>query len=175
VHTRLRVRGWGSPNSDDWRKSLALCLLCAVDEAGCDCRALDLLDSTVVDTSLDINRGMWMQKVSRGALDLLDSTVVGTSLDTNRGMWKQKVSGGALDLLDPTCGGRFDRHKPWYLEAKRRVEALDQRNSTIDDTSAHNKVRRQMVRRGSVGSASACWKAGPSSIPGSAPQGGLSH
>jgi hypothetical protein len=27
VHTRLRVRGWGSPNSDDWRKSLALCVL----------------------------------------------------------------------------------------------------------------------------------------------------
>jgi hypothetical protein len=26
-HTRLRVRGWGSSNSDDWRKSLALCLL----------------------------------------------------------------------------------------------------------------------------------------------------
>ncbi len=25
--TRLRVRGWGSPNWDDWRKSLALCLL----------------------------------------------------------------------------------------------------------------------------------------------------
>jgi hypothetical protein len=24
-YTRLRVRGWGSPNSDDWRKSLALC------------------------------------------------------------------------------------------------------------------------------------------------------
>jgi hypothetical protein len=31
-----------------------------------------------------------------------------------------------------------------------------------------------MVRRGSVGSASACWKAGPSSILGSAPQGGFS-
>jgi hypothetical protein len=30
-----------------------------------------------------------------------------------------------------------------------------------------------MVRRGSVGSASACWKAGPSSILGSAPQGGF--
>jgi hypothetical protein len=29
-HTRLRVRGWGSPNSDDWRKSLALSLLCGV-------------------------------------------------------------------------------------------------------------------------------------------------
>ncbi len=28
-HSRLRVRGWGSPNSDDWRKSFALCLLCA--------------------------------------------------------------------------------------------------------------------------------------------------
>ncbi len=25
-HTRLRVRGWGGPNSYDWRKSLALCL-----------------------------------------------------------------------------------------------------------------------------------------------------
>jgi hypothetical protein len=28
-HTRLRVRGGGS-NSDDWRKSLALCLLCGI-------------------------------------------------------------------------------------------------------------------------------------------------
>ncbi len=27
VHTRLRVRGWGSPNSDDWRESLVLTLL----------------------------------------------------------------------------------------------------------------------------------------------------
>jgi hypothetical protein len=26
-HTRLRMRGWGSTYSDDWRKSLALCLL----------------------------------------------------------------------------------------------------------------------------------------------------
>ncbi len=35
-HTRLRVRGWESPNSDDWRKSLALCLpiLCAVAVSG---------------------------------------------------------------------------------------------------------------------------------------------
>ncbi len=32
-----------------------------------------------------------------------------------------------------------------------------------------------MVRRGSVGSASACCKAGPSSILGSAPQGGYLH
>ncbi len=27
--TRLRVREWGSLNSDDWIKGLALCLLCA--------------------------------------------------------------------------------------------------------------------------------------------------
>ncbi len=27
-HTGLRVRGWGSPSSEDCRKSLALCLLC---------------------------------------------------------------------------------------------------------------------------------------------------
>ncbi len=26
-HIRLRVGDWGSPNSDDWSKSLALCLL----------------------------------------------------------------------------------------------------------------------------------------------------
>jgi hypothetical protein len=27
-HTRWREREWEGPNSDDWRKSLALCLLC---------------------------------------------------------------------------------------------------------------------------------------------------
>ncbi len=27
-HTRLHVRGWGSPNSEGGRKNLALCLLC---------------------------------------------------------------------------------------------------------------------------------------------------
>ncbi len=26
------VRGWGSTNADDWRKSLALCLLCGSDD-----------------------------------------------------------------------------------------------------------------------------------------------
>ncbi len=31
VHTRLRVRGWGSPNLDDWRESLVLCLLCVAN------------------------------------------------------------------------------------------------------------------------------------------------
>jgi hypothetical protein len=30
-HTRLRLSGWGSPNSNDWRKSLSLCLLCGTD------------------------------------------------------------------------------------------------------------------------------------------------
>jgi hypothetical protein len=31
-HTRQRVRarGWGSPNSDDWRESLVLCLFCGM-------------------------------------------------------------------------------------------------------------------------------------------------
>jgi hypothetical protein len=32
-HTRLRVGGWGSPNFDDWRKSLALCLLSGYKQA----------------------------------------------------------------------------------------------------------------------------------------------
>jgi hypothetical protein len=30
-HTRVRVRGWVSPHSDDWRKGLAVCLLCGED------------------------------------------------------------------------------------------------------------------------------------------------
>ncbi len=29
-HTRLWMRGWGSPNSDDWKESLSLCLLCVL-------------------------------------------------------------------------------------------------------------------------------------------------
>ncbi len=37
-HSRLRVRGWGSPNSDDLRKSSALCLLCDRDH----CRSVKL-------------------------------------------------------------------------------------------------------------------------------------
>ncbi len=46
----------------------------------------------------------------------------------------------------------------------------------MSDTININMVRRGsvMVRGGSVGSASACYKAGPSSILGSAPQGGVS-
>jgi hypothetical protein len=52
----------------------------------------------------------------------------------------------------------------------------------IAGSGSRNMVRRGsvmvrrgsvMVRRGSVGSASACCKAGPSSILGSAPQGGF--
>ncbi len=33
LHKRLKIRvggGWGSPNSNDWRKSLGLCLLCGI-------------------------------------------------------------------------------------------------------------------------------------------------
>ncbi len=31
-HTRLRVRGWESPDSDDWRKGLALYILCGLNK-----------------------------------------------------------------------------------------------------------------------------------------------
>jgi hypothetical protein len=30
-YTDVRMRGWGGRNSDDWRKSLALCLLCGAE------------------------------------------------------------------------------------------------------------------------------------------------
>jgi hypothetical protein len=33
LHNHLRVRGWGNPNSDDWRKRLALCLLCELSQS----------------------------------------------------------------------------------------------------------------------------------------------
>ncbi len=42
-------------------------------------------------------------------------------------------------------------------------------------TPSYGAAWLSMVRRGSVGSASACCKAGPSSIPGSAPQGSFPH
>ncbi len=34
-HIRLRLCGWGSPNSDEWRISLALCLLCVHHRQSC--------------------------------------------------------------------------------------------------------------------------------------------
>ncbi len=40
--TRLRARGWGSPNSDDWRKSLALRLLCVFNDSNCSKKTLYL-------------------------------------------------------------------------------------------------------------------------------------
>jgi hypothetical protein len=42
-HTRLRVSGWGSPNSDDWRKSLSLCLLSGWDQRICYCKKKQIL------------------------------------------------------------------------------------------------------------------------------------
>ncbi len=38
-------RGWGSPNSDDWRKSLALCLLCGAHELSQQLGTQDILIS----------------------------------------------------------------------------------------------------------------------------------
>jgi hypothetical protein len=32
-HNRLRLRGWRSPNSDDWRNCITLCLLCECTSA----------------------------------------------------------------------------------------------------------------------------------------------
>ncbi len=47
-NTRLRLRGWGSPNSEDWRKSLALCLdsvsLPYLSEMGMSARSSTTLD-----------------------------------------------------------------------------------------------------------------------------------
>jgi hypothetical protein len=42
-HTRRRVRGWGSPNSDDLRKSLALCLIWELKDRGLEKRGKDHL------------------------------------------------------------------------------------------------------------------------------------
>jgi hypothetical protein len=44
-----RARGWGSPNSDDWRKSLALCLLCVSKD-------LFSVDIEVVLTTVDVRK-----------------------------------------------------------------------------------------------------------------------
>jgi hypothetical protein len=39
-HARLRVRGWGSPNSDDGRKNQTLCLLRVRNHIGIICLAM---------------------------------------------------------------------------------------------------------------------------------------
>jgi hypothetical protein len=58
-HTRLRVRGWGSPNTDDRRKRIALCLLCG---RGKHTRYHDDLSPTEVSP-----------KVFPGTMSLLDN------------------------------------------------------------------------------------------------------
>jgi hypothetical protein len=46
-HTPLRVRGWLTPNSDDWRKSLALCLLCGRDAYSGLCLFIYVINSSI--------------------------------------------------------------------------------------------------------------------------------
>jgi hypothetical protein len=51
LHTRLRVRGWGSPNSDDWRKSSALCLQCLQATAGRDLKMCQYMGDKLTGNS----------------------------------------------------------------------------------------------------------------------------
>jgi hypothetical protein len=53
-HAHLRGWDWGSPNSDDWRKSLAICLLCVVN---CTryCYNADLIQSKIYAISQEQN------------------------------------------------------------------------------------------------------------------------
>jgi hypothetical protein len=63
-HTRLRVRWWGSLNSDDWRKSLALCILlvnlwlrsqhAAVGDIYCDTITVNTVPKQTVCSSIYI-------------------------------------------------------------------------------------------------------------------------
>jgi hypothetical protein len=55
VHARLRVSGRGSPNSDDWRKSLVLCLLCDLNLKISRFR-LDKGQGSFLNCSLDLIR-----------------------------------------------------------------------------------------------------------------------
>ncbi len=50
-HPRLRVRGWGGPNSDVWRISLALCLLCGLKHDGVKNIHLDQRSETITLSS----------------------------------------------------------------------------------------------------------------------------
>jgi len=50
--TRLRVRGWGSPNSDDFRKSLGHCLLCGIIQLFCTVALANLTKLVSGNTSL---------------------------------------------------------------------------------------------------------------------------
>ncbi len=90
---------------------------------------------------------------------------------------------GNLTVYQPTCRVLIG----WrYQHAAASCRYSSGNPSALHPRSRHQQfkpvlwiqihwIRISMVRRGSVGSASACWKAGPSSILGSAPKGGLSH
>ncbi len=73
-------------------------------------------------------------------------------------------------------GGRVRQAADRPLHAG-QVAARHHRGRLVVDThlwkEEEDQIRSAMVRRGSVGSKSACCKAGPSSIHGSAPQGGF--
>ncbi len=53
-HTRLQVRGWKSPNSDDWRKSLALCLICVIHDTEDNLKNLGFVKKKVSNRFSDI-------------------------------------------------------------------------------------------------------------------------
>jgi hypothetical protein len=63
----------------------------------------------------------------------------------------------------------FDSKKIENLTAKKKLIFFS------SEIATNGAAWLRMVRRGSVGRASACCKAGPSSILGSAPQGGSYH
>ncbi len=57
-HTRLRLKGWRSHNSDDCRKSLALCLLCEPNHIKFrTCSALAPMWTTRINESAELTQG----------------------------------------------------------------------------------------------------------------------
>jgi hypothetical protein len=75
-HTSLRVRGWGSLNSDNLRKSLALCLLCGWREINCVIKS-SILSSKLED---DLHRSGTPPPPPR-ALELLENNNTVTACD----------------------------------------------------------------------------------------------
>jgi hypothetical protein len=72
-HTHLWAKGWGGPNSDDCRTSLALCLLCAWKNPGDP-----IVKSNAEDLTLDMQRkkaGSALEAVKEPLLEAVDEVV----------------------------------------------------------------------------------------------------
>jgi hypothetical protein len=101
-HTRLRMRGWGSSNSGDWRKSLTLCLL-----LGCTSQHLSLVKSHLLNRKSKVvfflfNKIMFIAICLRPLINSLVHIKICTNVHVRRRIIRT-IDEGTLKTPIPKC------------------------------------------------------------------------